>query len=118
MFQDFPIGKGRILALIEKTTFSFNSTQQAVYLNDIDLKLRESDYIILKFLYENRNTPQLRLDILNQFKQLVGGNWNEINDYNLNIVSQHINTIRKKILVVAPGFRPIITLPQKYQFRE
>lgn len=103
---------------IEKTTFSFDPMQQTVLLNDIDLKLSESDYIILKFLYENRNTPQSRSDILDQFKQLVGGNWNEINDYNLNIVSQHINTIRKKILVVAPGFRPIVTLRHKYQFKE
>lgn len=103
----------------QKPIFTFNATKQEAYLNTKNLKLSESDYIILKFLNDNAGIPQLRANILNQFKHLVGGNWKEETDYNLNIVSQHINTIRNKILEVETGFRPIATLqPQQYQLME
>ena len=99
----------------EKTTFSF--INKIAYLNNTDLRLVEADYLILKFLHDNNNIPQYRKDILKQFKHLTGGNWNEDADYNLDIVSQHISNIRKKILDVESGYRPIATIhPQKYQF--
>ena len=100
---------------VEKTTFSF--INKITYLNNTDLRLGDADYLRFKFLHDNHNTPQYRKDILEQFRHLTGGNWNEDADYNLDIVSQHINIIRKKILDVAPGFRPIATIqPQQYQF--
>ena len=99
----------------EKTTFSF--INKIAYLNNTDLRLVEADYLILKFLHDNNNIPQYRRDILEKFKHLTGGNWNEDADYNLDIVSQRINIIRKKILDVESGYRPIATIqPQKYQF--